>query len=148
MRKIEKNTQSWLLTVLVGGVLCTASLSLAAEGEWTKKADMPTPRFASSIAEVDGKLFVIGGSQSDDRLATLEVYDPATDSWTTWADMPTARKNTAAAVVDGVIYVFGGTQSQVGGSVTTTEAYDPKTGIWITKMDMRDREVGAGRISG
>ena len=94
-------------------MVCTAAVSFAAEGAWIRKADMPTKRFGSSIAEVDGKLFVIGGSQSNDRLATVEVYDPATDSWTPRADMPTARKNTAAAVVNGIIYVFGGTQIRV-----------------------------------
>ena len=107
---------------------------------------MPTPRFGSSIAEVDGKLFVIGGSQSDDRLATVEVYDPATDSWTPRAEMPTARKNTAAAVVNGIIYVFGGTQIKCSGSITTTEAYDPETDTWTTKQDMPTARIGLAAV--
>ncbi len=98
---------------------------------------MPTKRFGVSSVEIDGKIFVIGGSQSNDRLATVEVYDPATDSWTPRSDMPTARKNSAAAVVNGIIYVFGGTQVQVSGGLTTTEAYDPATDTWTTKTDLR-----------
>ena len=149
MKRLIKATQTSLLAgLIVGSMVCTAGVSFAAEGQWIRKTDMPTARFAISVAEVDGKLFVIGGSQSDTRLATVEVFDPATDSWTKRADMPTARKNTAAAVANGIIYVFGGTQSEAGGSLTTTEAYDPKTDVWITKKDMPTARGGAGRVSG
>jgi len=127
MKSIIRETQTSLLAgLIVGSMVCTAAVSFAAEGQWIRKADMPTPRFGSSIAEVDGKLFVIGGSQSNGRLATVEVYDPSTDSWTPRAAMPTARKNTAAAVVNGIIYAFGGTPSIECACITTTEAYDPK----------------------
>lgn len=126
--------------------MCTAAVGFAAEGQWLKKADMPTPRFGSSIAEIDGKIFVIGGSQSDDRLAIVEVYDPTTDHWTPGADMPTARKNTAAAVVNGIIYVFGGTDSIECACLTTTEAYDPKTDVWTTKQAMPASRYGLAAV--
>src|SRR4030095_16695945 len=117
MKNIRREPQTSLWAGLIVGMMVgTAAVSFAAEGVWSRKADMPTKRFGSSIAEVDGKLFIIGGSQSDDRLAHLEVYDPATDSWTSRAEMPTARKDTAAAVVNGIIYVLGGTQTRGGGS--------------------------------
>lgn len=148
MKNRIRATQAWLLPSLIAvSLFCAAAVSFAAEGVWVKKADMPTPRFGISIAEIDGKLFVIGGSQSDHRLATVEVYDPATDSWTTRADMPTARKNTAAAVVDGIIYVFGGTQVRGGGSIATTEAYDPKTDSWTPKQDMPTARLGSAALS-
>ena len=105
-----------------------------------------SPRFGISIAEVDGKLFVIGGSQSNSRLATVEVYDPATDSWTKRADMPTARKNTAAAVVNGIIYVFGGTKFIECACLTATEAYDPKTDLWTTKQAMPTSRYGLAAV--
>jgi N-acetylneuraminic acid mutarotase len=127
-------------------MFCTAAVSFAAEGQWIRKANMPTPRFGSSIAEVGGKLFVIGGSQSNNRLSTVEVYDPATDSWTAMAGMPTARKNTAAAVVNGIIYVFGGTQSNECPCITTTEAYDPATDVWTTKQDMPTSRYGLAAV--
>jgi hypothetical protein len=77
MKSIIRETQTSLLAgLIVGSMVCMAAVSFAAEGEWIGKADMPTERFGISIAEVDGKLFVIGGSQRDSRLATVEVYDP------------------------------------------------------------------------
>lgn len=143
MKSILRKSQTSLLAgLIVGTMFCTAAVSFAAEGVWVRKANMPTPRFGSSIAEVDGKLFVIGGSQSDNRLATVEVYDPATNSWTPRAAMPTARKNAASAVVNGIIYVFGGAQFRANGGVTTTEAYDPATDSWTTKKDMPTARAG------
>ena len=140
-------TRSPLLAALiVGSMLCTAAVGFAAEGKWVRKADMPTPRFGSSIAEIDGKLFVIGGSQGDRRLATVEVYDPATDTWTPRAAMPAARKNTAAAVVNGIIYVFGGTRLTAQGSLRTTEAYDPTTDTWTKKKDMPTARSGQAAL--
>ena len=147
MKSIIRETQTLLLAgLIVGSMVCTAAVSFAAEGAWIRKADMPTPRFGISIAEIDGKLFVIGGSQSNDRLATVEVYDPATDSWTPRAAMPTARKNTAAAVVNGIIYVFGGTESIECACLTTTEAYDPKTDLWATKQAMPTSRYGLAAV--
>lgn len=127
-------------------MVCTAAVSFAAEGQWIRKANMPTPRFGISIAEVDGKLFVIGGSKSNSRLATVEVYNPTTDSWAPRAAMPTARKNSAAAVVNGIIYVFGGTRIAAGGMIKTTEAYDPATDTWTTKKDMPTARGGLAAV--
>ena len=147
MKSLVRVTRTSLLAgLIVGSIFCPVAVSFAAEGQWVRKADMPTPRFGSSIAEVDGKLFVIGGSRSNDRLATVEVYDPATNSWTPRAAMPTARKNTAAAVVDGIIYVFGGTLSIECACLTTTEAYDPKTDLWTTKRAMPTSRYGLAAV--
>ena len=143
---IAETRTSLLAGLIVVSMCCTAAVSFAAEGAWVRKTDMPTKRFGISIAEVEGKLFVIGGSQSNDRLATVEVYDPATDSWTSRAEMPTARKNTAAAVVNGIIYVFGGTESIECACLTTTEAYDPKTDLWTTKQVMPTSRYGLAAV--
>ncbi|MGE5315398.1 MAG: hypothetical protein ACM3Q4_11945 [Acidobacteriota bacterium] len=49
---------------------------------WTRKRDMPTPRFGLRTCLLAGKIFAIGGSQSDNTsIATVEVYDPETDLW-------------------------------------------------------------------
>ena len=101
-----------LTSLMLIGLLGTASVSLGVGDTWTQKADMPTARYLSGSAVVDGKIYVIGG---DWRFAggrgvvtpAVEEYDPATDTWTTRADMPTARSGVVAAV-DGMIYAIGG----------------------------------------
>jgi len=103
-------------------------------GTWTKKADMPTARKMLSACVVDGKIYAIGGGGQikNQFLATLEVYDPATDTWTRKADMPTARNTqNCASVVNGKIYAIGANNMQKW--VSTVEEYDPETDTWRKK---------------
>ncbi len=103
---------------------------MAAQGEgdtWTKKTDMPTPRFGQTADVIDGKIYVIGGTHADVvGFTTVEVYDPLTDTWTKKADMPTKRQSLSTSVVNGKIYAIGGTRAMGGGSrLSTVEEYIP-----------------------
>jgi len=90
---------------------------------------MPTPRTDLSTSALDGKIYVIGGDRGSiyQGIATVDVYDPATDTWTTAPDMPTPRVGPRTSVVDGKIYVIGGisTVSSGGTAYGTIEEYDP-----------------------
>ncbi len=115
------------ISLMLSGVLGLASVSLAAEDTWTKKADMPTRRDVLSSSVVDGNIYAIGGAlsnPSDRGISTVEEYDPATDTWTRKADMPTARSGLTTSAVNGKIYAIGG---WVGGGtvLSTVEKYDP-----------------------
>ncbi len=105
---------------------------------WTQKADISTQQGSSCIAVVNGKIYVIGGSQNriDPQEGNANIvmeYDPKTDIWTRKTDMPTPRSNSSAAVVNGKIYVIGGSgirQVGAGGMgqrtiLTTVEEYIP-----------------------
>lgn len=110
------------------------ALSMAPKAEggtWAKKADMPTARTCDAC-EVDGKIYVIGGTPDIEvtQLSTVEEYDPKTDKWTTKADMPTRRMYIEVAAVDGKIYAIGGSFAQ-----STVEVYDPKTDTWAKKKN-------------
>jgi len=102
---------------------------------WTAKSPMPTARGWHSANVVNGKIYIIGGSQasSPDRnhVLTVEVYDPATDTWTQKGDMPVSRAAGFSSVVDEKIYVIGG----YGGSQRVDE-YDPSTDTWTMKSEM------------
>jgi len=100
-------------TFLTGLVLALglATMNLAAEGIWTRKADMPTARTCSGAAAVNGKIYVIGGGRSwfdSTPPAAVYMYDPATDTWETKADMPTQRVVLETVTLDGKIYAIGG----------------------------------------
>ena len=110
-------------------------------GTWTQKADMPTARYVTGSAVVNGKIYVIGGAPVRCGITTVvEEYDPATDTWTTRADMPTARQGVAVAAVDGIIYAIGGWEGNIatclGNMLSTVEAYDPAKDRWTRKADM------------
>ena len=121
-----------------------------ANDSWKALAPMPTPRGAGQAVEVGGKIYAIGGVESNEPgnpdapiglgstaelvLGTMEAYDPATNEWETRATMPTARNHYEAAAVNGKIYAVDGrigttfiTKSDV---IDLVEVYDPAKNQW------------------
>ena len=114
---------------------------------WKALAPMPTARGAAVAAQVNGKIYVIGGAsvhpgqkivglsaQTPHRaLGTNEMYDPETNTWTKKSPMPTSRNHAAIGVVNGKIYVLGGRLGAVFVNASPTdvvEEYDPATDLW------------------
>lgn len=99
---------------------------------WATKAAMPTARGALSAAEVNGKIYAIGGNDiGGQKKNANEEYDPASNTWAPRQPMPIARTEASAAVVDGIIYVFGGYQTE-----SLLQAYDPLNDLWSSKASM------------
>ena len=137
------NTRRDILNWLCASILLCGlpSGSISAEGAWTKKADLPTPRMGIHANAVEDWLYVIGGDQITATTAPsglVEVYDPAKDAWMRKADMPTARGFFGTAVVDGKIYAIGGSPNMIehDRGIAVVEAYDPTTDTWTRKADM------------
>ena len=130
-----------MLAILVLA-LGLASVSLAAEGTWATRADMPTGRWELSTCVVDGKIYAIGGAGPVyQALRTVEEYDPATDTWTTKSEMPTARQGLSTSVANGKIYAIGGGVASSSSytsvkTFSTVEEYNPATDTWTTKSEM------------
>lgn len=126
-----------------------------ATGKWTKKNNMPLASHHTALAELNGKIYVMGGFVKPEKGPTAWVpinnaweYDPANDSWKALAPLPTKRGSPVAAVVGGKIYVIGGASTHPGSketavhparphrSVDTNEVYDPATNTWETRQTM------------
>lgn len=123
-----------------------------AQGTWTTKAPMPTPRWGLSAGVVNGTVYALGGvpvSATCSFLGTNEAYDPTTDTWTSKASMPTARESLAAGVVNGILYAVGG-GTGCGPISAALEAYDPVANSWTTKAPMPTvrRLHAAGVVNG
>jgi N-acetylneuraminic acid mutarotase len=100
-------------------------------GTWRTLAPMLTPRSEVAAAELDGKIYVVGGFLGNgSATATVEVYDPATDSWATAEPMPETRHHAAAVGLNGRLYVIGGFVSSFRDATNTTFIYDPATNSW------------------
>jgi len=93
---------------------------------WSSKAPLNVARNYAGSAELDGKLYAVGGwtTQVED---VVEVYDPANDTWSTLTPMGSTRRAPAAAGHDGKLYVFGGYS---GANLNTGEVYDPANDTW------------------
>jgi N-acetylneuraminic acid mutarotase len=96
---------------------------------WETKAPMPTPRHATSVGVIGGRLHVVGGENEFGSLAVHEVYDPITDTWSTLQPMPTARWKSMAGVINGRLYVAGGIGSS--GALDILEVFTSEPDILV-----------------
>ena len=96
---------------------------------WFYKKELPSARYGFGTAVVNGKIYVIGGTDGINYLNEVLEYDPALDSWTRKADMPTARSDLAVTVWDNKIYAIGGSRT-INDLKNNNEAYDPASNTW------------------
>jgi N-acetylneuraminic acid mutarotase len=123
-------------------------------GRWERIADAPSARNSAAAAVIDDKIYVVGGRQmvrqADGRqrpvnVATLEVYDPATNRWETRAAMPQSQGGLAAAAHGGKLYVFGGEQFVPTSKVFADAwVYDPRADRWSALPPMPTPRHGHG----
>ncbi len=99
---------------------------------WATKTSMPTPRAYMRAAEVDGKIYVVGGYDGN-ALAVVEAYDPAINAWTIETSMPTARHSLGIAPSNGKVYAIGGVGNQ---QYSKVEAYDPNADTWSARLNI------------
>ncbi|MBI4200436.1 MAG: hypothetical protein HY535_08205 [Chloroflexi bacterium] len=127
-------------------VAVTAGLAAAQGGTWETKAPMPTARHGAAGGVINGKLYVAGGHDGTQYLATLEVYDPATNTWASLSPMLTAQHSVGGGVINGKLYVVGGIGAG-NQKLATLEVYDPATNTWTTKAPMPTARSGAGVVA-
>jgi N-acetylneuraminic acid mutarotase len=144
-----------LAAVILAGCLgkttdSTAPIDIMNPGKWIPLAPMPTARQEIAVAELNGRVFVIGGFGSGSEVVpTVEVYDPATDRWETRAPLPAPTHHAAAAVVDGRLFVVGGYS---GGRVSwtalrTVYEYDEARNSWSTRAALRQARGGLAVVA-
>lgn len=102
---------------------------------WSSGSSIPTSRGYAAMAELNGKLYVLGGYNGSD-LDLVQVWDVNTATWSTKASMPTARFGLTAVAMNGKIYAIGGFHSASPFYLQTVEEYDPATDSWTIKAPM------------
>jgi len=114
--------------------------------EWTKGKAALTARNSAAAAVIDGLIYVVGGrhnvvqkdgTQLQQNLSNLEVYNPINDEWKTLAPLPESLGGNAAASVKGKLHVFGGEQWAPEKKVFPSAwIYDPVKDEWQKTVDM------------
>jgi N-acetylneuraminic acid mutarotase len=107
------------LTLLV--VAAEGAFAQCPAGNWATLAPMNEPRQELAAAELDGKVYVVGGLGG--RANANEIYDVDADSWTLGADLPAGTDHAWAVTLDARVYVGGGTSNRVF-------FYDPGSDGW------------------
>jgi len=104
--------------------------------EWMELGDTPDIGDLLSVSSVNGKIYVIGGTDGPIPLSIVNEYDPITNKWEKKADMPTPRSMLSTCVVDGKIYAIGGWNFPARSPLSNVEEYDPIADKWTKKANM------------
>ncbi len=119
------------------------------QGRWLTKAPIPTPRSEVAVAEVNGKIYVLGGFSSQQGQAVHEEYDPATDKWRSRAPLPKGLNHAGAVGLNGKLIMVGG-YLENGRAVADTYEYDPATDKWrsLAPMPTARGALGVAAVDG
>lgn len=117
---------------------------------WSMGHAMPLARSEHAVAELDGKVWVLGGYPPGRLPSNLvQIYDPAASRWSLGPRLPQPIHHIMAAAVDGKLYVIGG---EIDGAstgrppvfVAHTWVHDPAVGGWVVRAPMPTARSGGG----
>jgi hypothetical protein len=112
---------------------------------WRATRSMVTARqFPTATRLGNGEVLVVGGAgdTNTNRLASTELYDPASGVWTAAGPMIEARQyHTATLLANGQVLVAGGTGGD-GAGLASAELYDPDSGSWTATGTMVEPRTG------
>ncbi|MCK9357567.1 MAG: hypothetical protein M0R22_10580 [Dehalococcoidia bacterium] len=100
-------------------------------------------------AQVDGRVYALGGFDGSRQTETCEAYDPREGAWTDIAPMRVGRDQFGVAVAQGCVYVFGGSDggSRSGSVLAGSEVFDPAAGKWRETAPMPGACAGAAAVA-
>ncbi|GAB2963491.1 hypothetical protein GCM10027048_35620 [Hymenobacter coalescens] len=101
---------------------------------WATVASMATARGQHAAVALNNKIYVWGGYLDNGNatpIASMEIYDAATNTWSAGASLPTATRGHAYTVGrNGMLYSFG----TIPGTTSTNACYryNPATNAWTS----------------
>jgi hypothetical protein len=118
-----------VVTSIMAGVLSSIAVPALGLGHWAAKTPMPYARTEVGVAQLEGRIYVIGGFGPGADQRVVQVYDVAAGSWTTAAPLPVGLNHAGAVALGQEIYVIGGFLES-GGASADCFAYDLASKSW------------------
>ena len=97
---------------------------------WRQITSLPEPRCAYAIAQLKGRLYLLGGWNGEAYVSTVFVYDPEADVWTEGTPLDSRVGFASAAALAGRLYLVGGYDGER--ELTSCRALDPRTDLWTS----------------
>lgn len=116
-----------------------APITSAAQSVWEQRAPLPEANSETAVAELDGKIYVLGGYPSSrTTVSAVQIYDPASDSWQLSPPLPQPTNHPMAAGVGGKLYFIGGQSTSRGGGSFLDQVvmFDPAADTWSARAPM------------
>ncbi len=138
-------------------VASLASPAFAAEGVWAKKAPLAVAMAEVGVAEIDGQIYTVGGTEQREKAApnwasTLNfMYDPALGAWQAKAPLPHGLTHVGVAALGGKLYAIGGFTNAVHMNAQDSAfVYTPRANTWkaLPKLPTARGSVAAVAIDG
>jgi N-acetylneuraminic acid mutarotase len=97
----------------------------------TSAAKLATPRSGAGIAVVGTRVYVCGGFDGKDVVASMEMLDTAKQPhrWVSLRAMPVGRHEFGMSVLDGLLYVAGG-ENNAQQFLASAHVYSPADNTW------------------
>lgn len=112
---------------------------------WSRGPDLPTPRHHHGVAELDGKLWAVGGrGDTDVSLDTVEVFDPSSAHWTKGPRLPFGSGGLSLDEVSGKLVAAGGGDDNERWVTPATWALGPSDASWSRLADLGVARHGHG----
>lgn len=104
--------------------------------QWDTLAPIPESFTFPVVAEVGGKIHIMGGGGVGGATNHHFAYDPATDTWESRAPVPYLAQQPAGAAANGKIHYFGGGYPNTGSPKKDHHVYDPVSDSWTQAADL------------
>lgn len=113
------------------------------QSEWVYATPMNEGRKNSSVAALDGKIYVLGGENATGPLKSFAVYDTEKKTWEALPDYPGTETGICKAAMfayNNEIYVVGGQTdtSATGKLLNSVYVFNTETKQWQKKADMAE----------
>lgn len=116
---------------------------------WASLAPLPRARQEVGVAELGGRIYVVGGIDGVGRtVATVEFYEPVADAWFEVAPLPAALHHISVAATGGRLYALGGLGPSFA-AVSSVFEYDPEGDSWRSRAPLPTaRGAGGAAVIG
>lgn len=91
---------------------------------WTTRQAMPNKSVGLTSANIDGKIYLFGGSDYSQSSGSVNEYDPETDTWQFKLSMQ-GINSMGTTVVNGKVYILGGAYNVSSSFTNEVKVYDP-----------------------
>lgn len=137
-----------LLYIVGGALLHTSNPSNTsiveayspATNSWYTVPNMPVRRHSPTVAVVNKRMYVIGGTDSTGELSVNAEYNPVTKTWRTVAPLPVGRSHSGGGAIGDTIYVVGGS-TPGGGLFGVTGRNDAFIATGLTAAIINDHTL-------
>jgi N-acetylneuraminic acid mutarotase len=110
----------------------------AAQGSWTFRNKLLTPRISHQSVVLNGEIYILGGQDKDvdTTLSSVEIYNPANNTVRPGVAMSIPRSSFGAVVLNNKIYVIGGFNTRSSSAISSVSVFDPATQQWTEKRPL------------